>query len=443
LALKKYYLWNIGCQMNRADGYRAQERLEALGYRPTKRPREAHVLVLNTCVVRQSAEDKVTGRLSSLRPLMDNGQERTLVVMGCLVDADTAALRVRYPYVDAFLKPSDVEGLAAHVGSWETGRWPEGEGAGCLATPPQVADLVPISYGCDHHWTYCIVTIRRGPQRSRPIPEIVADVRRLVAGGAREVTLLGQNVDAYGGDLLGRSDLADVLEAVHAVEGLWRIRFLTSHPQDMSQRIIDRVAALPKVCACWELAVQSGDDEVLRRMGRGYTVERFRSLVASIRQATPDCAINTDVIVGFPGETAEQFANTLWLIRETQFDQVHVAAYSVRPGTPAARLEDDVSAPEKELRRRQVEALQKAIAGEISARYLGETVEVVVDGFQKGRWRGRTRTGRLVFFTSAAHWLGRLAWVRITWAGPWSMIGEVVAAADGSADELPGGPSGR
>ncbi len=425
LALKQYYLWNMGCQMNRADGYRAQERLELLGYLPTERPQDASVLVLNTCVVRQSAEDKVTGRLWSLRPLMCDGQDRTLVVMGCYVDGDTAGLRARFPHVDAFLPPSDVDGLTAHVRAWEEERWPGAQVRGGLVTAPQVADLVPISYGCDHHCTYCIVTIRRGPQRSRPIAEIVGDARRLVAGGAREIALLGQNVDAYGTDVLGGPDLADVLEAVHGIEGLLRIRFLTSHPQDMTQRIIDRVAALPRVSPTWELAVQSGDDEVLRRMGRGYTVERFRSLVGSIRRATPECAINTDIIVGFPGETTAQFGNTLRLIREMRFDQVHVAAYSVRPGTPAERLDDDLPEDEKERRRREVESLQEAIAAEIAGRHLGQVAEVLVDGAHKGRWRGRTRTNRLVYFAADGNWLGRLARVRITWTGPWSMIGEM------------------
>jgi tRNA-2-methylthio-N6-dimethylallyladenosine synthase len=424
---RRYYLWNIGCQMNRADGYRVQEGLEAMGYRPTPRPHDAQVLVLNTCVVRQSAEDKVSGRLSSLAPLMADGQPRTLLVMGCIVDGDREGLRARFPHVDAFFQPSDVSGVVGHVRAWEAEALRRAPGEGRLVTPPQVADLVPISYGCDHHCTYCIVTIRRGAQRSRPVPEIVADVERLVAGGAREITLLGQNVDAYGTDVPGGPDLADVLSAVHEVEGLWRIRFLTSHPREMTQRIIDRVAALPRVCPSWELAVQSGDDEVLHRMGRGYTVARFEEIVARIRAATPECGINTDVIVGFPGETAAQFEHTMDLLRRVRFDQVHVASYSVRPGTPAALLEDDVPAEEKERRRREVEALQEGIAGEIAARHLGQEVEILVDGRQKGRWRGRTRTGRLVFFESADDWLGRLVTVRVTWAGPWSMIGEVAS----------------
>lgn len=293
-----------------------------------------------------------------------------------------------------------------------------------------------ISYGCDRHCTYCIVTLRRGPQRSRPISQIVDRVGRLLRRGTREIILLGQNVDSYGCDLPGHPDLADVLVAIHEFEDLWRIRFLTSHPRDMTQRIIDTVAALPKVCECWELPVQSGDDAVLRRMARGYTLSRFRNLVQRIRRATPTCAVNTDVIVGFPGETREQFENTLCLVREMRFDVVHVAAYSPRPGTPAARWDDDVAPEEKERRRALIERAQTEIAGEINAAFLGRRVEVLVDGQQRGRWRGRARGNKLVFFESQENWLGRMAHLRIIWAGPWSMIGEP-AHSSSAANPIP------
>ncbi len=419
-AVPHYYLWTIGCQMNRADSNRIGEGLEDLGYRPTNDPTDADLVVLNTCVVRQSAEDRVVGRLGSLAPLTRDGNHCALLVVGCFV-GDVRVLREQFPYVDGFFLPSDIHGVLAFAHQRLIG-----DLSAQRVTPPEVSDYVPISYGCDHRCAYCIVTLRRGPQRSRPVADIVADVRRLAAAGTREVTLLGQNVDAYGSDLDGRVDLADVLQAVHDVDGLWRIRFLTSHPREMSQRIIDRVASLPRVCECWELAVQSGDDTVLRRMRRGYTIARFRDLVDRIRQATPDCAINTDVIVGFPGETEEQFENTLRLIREVRFDVVHVAAYSPRPGTPSAEWQDDVPPEEKTRRRVAVEEEQERIAGEIAGRFLGQEVEMFVDGRQKGRWRGRTRTNRLVFFESEADWLGRLALVRISWTGPWSMLGGVV-----------------
>jgi len=423
LAERRYYLWNIGCQMNRADAQRLEEELARRGLVSTRQPERADVLVLNTCVVRQSAEDKVVGRLASLSAIKRRHPERVLVVMGCFV-ADPAALATRFPYVDAFFRPSDVAGVMAYLDERAERDAPMDPCAPVLPAP--VSDLVPISYGCNHHCTYCIVTIRRGPEISRPLDEIVADVTDRVARGAREVTLLGQNVDSYGRDLPGHPDLADVLQAIHGIEDLWRIRFLTSHPQDMTQRIIDVAAALPKVCPSWELPVQSGNDAVLRRMARGYTADHFRDLVARIRAADAASAINTDIIVGFPGETADQFADTLQLVEEMRFDVVHIAAYSVRPGTPAANWPDDVPPEEKERRRVAIEELQTRIAGEINAAALGTTVEVLVDGRQRGRWRGRTRTNRLVFFADVGAWMGRLAQVRITWAGPWSLIGEVV-----------------
>lgn len=420
-----YYLWNIGCQMNRADAYRIGEELERRGYLPTQNPEEADLILLNTCVVRKSAEDKVVGRLSSLRPLKEDQKERALLVMGCFVgDADTLASR--YPFVDAFFAPSAIHEVVQFAEEWATDCGEDVSPERAPLTPLHVADSVPISYGCNHHCTYCIVTLRRGEQRSRPIPEIRADVENLVRRGARDITLLGQNVDAYGSDLPQQRDLADVFEAIHNIEDLWRIRFLTSHPADMTQRIIDAVATYPKVCPCWELAVQSGDDEILQRMGRGYTVKAFRALVRRIREATSDCAINTDVIVGFPGETREQFENTLRLIEEMRFDMVHVAAYSPRPGTLAATWDDDVPAEEKERRRARIEEVQEKIAGEINASFLDRDVEILVDGKQRGRWRGRTLTHKLVFFESDENWLGCMAHVHITWAGPWSMVGDVL-----------------
>ena len=287
--------------MNRADATRVAEALERRGYARVQQPERADLLILNTCVVRQSAEDKVVGRLSSLSALKKHPRERAIVVLGCFVD-DIATLEVRFPHVDAFFKPSDIDGVMGYVQAWDAAcAEPKDE----LTKPAPVADLVPISYGCDHRCTYCIVALRRGKQRSRPIAEIVADVEGLVRRGTREITLLGQNVDAYGTDLPDHPDLADILHAIHDIDGLWRIRFLTSHPRDMTQRIVETAAVLPEVCECWELPVQSGDDEVLRRMARGYTVAHFSGLVERIRETMPNSAVNTDIIVGFPGETID------------------------------------------------------------------------------------------------------------------------------------------
>jgi tRNA-2-methylthio-N6-dimethylallyladenosine synthase len=442
-----YYLWTIGCQMNFADSRRAAEELEKLGYRETERPQDADLILLNTCVVRQSAEDRVTGRLTSLAGLKRRKPEVKLALMGCFVN-EIPALAHSYPWVDLFVRPSDVEAVVA-LAREQAGRSRQDTLAVEEMVPRPAADArspvsvgVAISYGCDHLCTYCIVRLRRGPEVSRPVDEIVAEVQALAARGAREVTLLGQNVDSYGHDLAGvdrqasggrwHPDLADLLAAVHEVEELARIRFLTSHPADMTGRLIQTAARLPKVCEHMEVPVQSGDDGVLRRMGRGYTAAQFRDLVRRIRAEMPGVGLATDVIVGFPGETQSQFEATFRLLEEVRFDMVHVAAYSPRPDTPAERLDDDVPAEEKERRRKAVDDLQERIVGEINARLLGQTVEVLVEERHRGKWRGRTRTNKLVFFdTGESDWTGELAQVRITRTGPWSMQGELAGESGG------------
>jgi tRNA-2-methylthio-N6-dimethylallyladenosine synthase len=447
-----YYLWTIGCQMNFAESRQAAEELEKLGYREASRPQDADLILLNTCVVRQSAEDKVVGRLTSLLGLKRRNPELKLALMGCFVN-EIPALQHRYPWVDAFVKPSDI----ATVIELAQRQWAESPVPSLPASQssiPPVSAGVSISHGCDHLCTYCIVRLRRGPEVSRPVDEIVSEVKGLAQRGVREITLLGQNVDSYGRDLPpcrggGHSpDLASLLEAVHGVDGLVRIRFLTSHPADMTDRLIETVAQLPKVCEHMEIPVQSGDDTVLRRMGRGYTVAEYCDLIGRIRRALPSMqdisglparpdvglhavGLATDVIVGFPGETEAQYEATYRLLEDLRFDMVHVAAYSPRPGTPAERLPDDVPAEEKERRRRAVDALQERIVGEINAQLLGRTIEVLVEGRQKGKWRGRTRTNKLVFFdVDERDWAGQLAQVRITRTGPWSMQGEVQEAEE-------------
>jgi tRNA-2-methylthio-N6-dimethylallyladenosine synthase len=420
--MSRYYLWTIGCQMNAADAARTRHGLESMGFSRTTNPPDADVLVLITCVVRQRAEDRVIGHLSSLKSPRLRNAGALLIVMGCFVD-DQCALHVRFPYVDALLQPSDVEGLLRVVELRSSIAAPR---ARPVATPERVVSaLVPVSEGCDHQCTYCIVRLRRGQQCSRPLPDIVEEVQDWVERGAREVTLLGQNVDAYGRDWEPpAADLADVLRSVHSIEGLMRIRFLTSHPGDMTSRVVQAVADLPRVCPHFELPVQSGHDVVLRRMGRRYTIAAYRALIADIRQRVPGCSIVTDVIVGFPGETAAQFQATYDLLSELRFDAVHIAKYSARPGTPAAQLDDDVPSGEKERRRSLLEELQARIAGDVNAAILHSNVEVLVEGRRRGRWMGRTETNKLVFFEDTADRRGQLVDVRVLWTGPWSLVGE-------------------
>jgi tRNA-2-methylthio-N6-dimethylallyladenosine synthase len=297
-----------------------------------------------------------------------------------------------------------------------------------------VSAYISVVLGCSHACSYCIIPYRRGRERSRPLAEILDEARALAAQGVKEITLLGQIVDRYGLDLpeaqRPRPSLPLLLRRLHEIQGLERIRFLTSHPNWMTDELLDTVAELPRVCEHIEVPVQAGDDEVLKRMRRGYTVAEYRRLVTRVRGRIEGVSIATDVIVGFPGETEEQFQRTYDLLAELRLDKVHIARYSPRLQTLAARqFEDDVPAEEKERRRKALDDLQAEIVGQINARLLGQTVEVLVEGQKRDRWWGRTRSDKLVYFEDDADWRGRLAPVRITWAGPWSVIGGVEDAS--------------
>ncbi len=438
----QYYVWTIGCQMNTADSRRLASALERVGGTPVERPEDADVVVLNTCVVRQSAEDKVYGRLGSLRPLKARRPGTVIGLMGCLVGVrDPAPLRRRFPWVDVFMPPSEPapllkylaeQGMADQDRALEAAQAAHRYGlqSGDLLLPAHDRDTLVSAYvsvvlGCSHACTYCIIPYRRGPERSRPSEAILAEARALAAQGVKEITLLGQIVDRYGLDLPDRPTLTSLLRRLHDIEGLQRIRFLTSHPNWMTDELLDAVAALPKVCEHIEVPVQAGDDGVLEAMRRGYTSGDYRGLVARIREKIPGASIATDVIVGFPGETEAQFQRTYDLLAELQLDKAHIARYSPRPQTLAARrFPDDVPPEEKERRRKTLDELQAQIVGQINAQSLGQTVEVLVQGKRKGRWWGRTRTDRLVFFDSEQAWHGQLAQVHVTWTGPWSLIGE-------------------
>jgi len=427
--------------MNVADSQRVASALERLGYQATHRPDEADVIVLNTCVVRQSAEDKAYGRLHSLRPLKKQRPDLVINLMGCLVGVKGyERLKGRFPYVDVFSPPSDpgplvaylTQGESRHLEQADTKRRfalmdEEIDSTSPLLLPAHergelVATHVPVVLGCSHACTFCIIPYRRGVERSRHVGEILGEMRALVAQGVEEITLLGQIVDRYGKDIPDGPDLAALLRLAQQVDGLERIRFLTSHPNWMNDELLDTVAELPKVMPHIEVPVQAGDDQVLQNMKRGYTTGDYRRLVEKIRQRIPGVSIATDVIVGFPGESEAQFQRTYDLLAELKLDVAHLARYSPRPGTVAERrMPDDVPDAEKWRRFRLLEELQESIAAEISARYLGETVEVLFEANVRGRWKGRTPTNKLVFVESQENLLGCILPVQITWTGPWSM----------------------
>jgi len=444
----KYHITTYGCQMNVADSQRLASELEKLGLRATPRTDDADVIVLNTCVVRQGPEDKADGRLLSLKPLKSENPDVIFGVMGCMVGVrDPKPLRERFPFVDVFLPPSDPSPLvqllhtrgvtadAARDDYWvertETEKRYALQDADFILPAHERGQLVsahvPVIFGCNHVCTFCIIPYRRGKERSRSVGEIAAHVRSLVEQGVKEVTLLGQIVDRYGYDIVDGPRLAELLRVIHDIDGLERLRFLTSHPSYMNDELLDTVAELPKVCEHIEVPVQAGDDEILTRMKRGYRVDDYRLLVQRIRERVPQVSIATDIIVGFPGETDSQFDNTYNLLKELKLDVAHVAMYSPRPNTASAsRFADDVSAEEKERRRQALDDLQAEVVAELNSKFLGQTLDVLVEEQHKGRWKGRTRNNKLVFFEDDAHnWKGQTAPVKITRTGPWSMLGKV------------------
>ncbi len=399
--------------MNRAESERLEARLASNGYSPSSVIEEADVIVINSCVVRKHAEDKVVNKLYNLKPLKRDHPGLRIALTGCFIGQDTNDLKKRFPYVDDFLKPGEIP------------LWLEkGECSSVASQSSAITAFVPIIQGCNNFCSYCIVPYRRGREVSRSISDIVKEVREMVERGTKQVTLVGQNVNSYGHDLTDKPDLATLLEELNRIDGLLRIRFLTNHPKDMSLRLMAAMWRLKKVCHQINLPVQAGDDAILEAMNRGYNVEDFRKLVGKLRSTIPDIAISTDIIVGFPGENEERFQRTLNLLEELKLDAVHSASYSPRPGTVAAKqFADDVPSDVKKTRLATVEKLQEQISMEINASILGQTVEVLVEAKQKGRWQGRIRSDKLVFFTGGANLEGHQALVKINKTGPWSLQG--------------------
>jgi len=425
--------------MNVADSERVSSALEHLGYEYSPAIEDADVIVLNTCVVRQSAEDKAYGRLTSLLPVKRARPEVVINLMGCLVGVkENHPLRNRFPYVDVFSPPSDPSPLVEFLIQRDVRDAEVAETArryavmdGDLLLPHtgdtrQVIGWVPIVYGCSHACTYCIIPYRRGVEQSRPPEEILKEAGSLAAQGVKEITLLGQIVDRYGKDEPAYPTLAGLLRQMSAIDGIERLRFLTSHPNWMTDELLDAVAELPKVMPHIEIPNQAGDDDILAAMKRGYTADQYRALVHKIRARIPGVSIGTDIIVGFPGETDAQFQHTFDLLAELKLDIVHLARYSPRMGTVSERnMADDVPAAVKWERFRAIETLQESIARNIHAAYLDQTVEVLFEEKAKKRWKGRTPTNKLVFVETDTDLRGKILPVKITWTGPWSMLGEL------------------
>lgn len=451
---RRYHITTFGCQMNKADSERMAGILEEMGFDWSEDPNEANLILYNTCTIRDNAEQKVYSYLGRQAKRKHEQPDLTLVVAGCVAQQEGETLLRRVPELDLVMGPQHANRLQDLLEQVFSGNQ-------IVATEPihiveditkprrdsTVTAWVNVIYGCNERCTYCVVPNVRGVEQSRPPEAIRAEMEQLGRQGFKEVTLLGQNIDAYGRDLPGVTEsgrhqhtLTDLLYDVHDVPGIERIRFATSHPRYFTERLIRACAELPKVCEHFHIPFQSGDNEILKAMARGYTQEKYRRIIDKIREYMPDASISADAIVGFPGETEEQFENTLKLVDDIGFDLLNTAAYSPRPGTPAALWENQLSEEVKSDRLQRLNHLVAIKAAAASQRYLGRIEEVLVEDQNlkdKTQVMGRTRGNRLTFFTGDINALkGQLVTVKITEVRAFSLTGEPVLAPCCHAKEL-------
>ncbi len=440
--MAKLHLITYGCQMNEYDSERVAGLLREHRYELTDSEADADLILVNTCAIREKAEDKVFSKLGELGRLKRERPGVMLGVMGCMAQLHKAEIQRRAPQVDLVFGSPAIARVAELVDRVRLDRRPvletgEGPLVKITAKPASASRLkafVTVMEGCEKHCTFCVVPTTRGRERSHTPEAIVAEVRGLVADGCREVTLLGQTVNAYGRDLTPPTDLAALFEHVNDVDGLARIRFTTSNPYNLTPRLIAAVRDVPKVCEWFHLPLQSGSDRILAAMNRGYTRARYLELIDELRDAVPDISLSTDLIVGFPGETDEDFAETLAMVERVGYDNVFVFRYSPRPGTPAATMPDQVPAAVKAERNARLLEVTTRVAHARSARRVGETVEVLVDGVAKknpGELSGRTRCNRIVNFDGQGRVVvGDLVHVRVTEVLPHSLRGALVATPE-------------
>jgi len=440
--MAKLHLITYGCQMNEYDSERVAGLLRAERYELTADEQEADLILVNTCAIREKAEEKVFSKLGELRKLKTKNPELIIGVMGCMAQLQQEAIQRRVPAVDLVFGSPAIARVGELVERVRRERRPvleTGEGPLVKITvrPPSASRLkafVTVMEGCEKHCTFCVVPRTRGRERSHPPETLLAEVRSLAAEGCREVTLLGQTVNAYGRDLTPPTDLAELLEQVNDVTGIERIRFTTSNPYNLTPRLIRALRDVPKVCEYFHLPLQSGSDRVLERMNRGYTRERYLELVREIRDAVPEMAFSTDLIVGFPGETEADFEQTLDMLEQVGYDNVFAFRYSRRPGTPAATMPDQVADEVKARRNARLLEVAGRVAAERSRALLGRTLDLLVDGASKknaGELSGRTRCNRVVNFDGQGRVSsGDVTRVRVTEVLPHSLRGTLAAHAE-------------
>lgn len=436
----KYYIETWGCQMNEEDSEKLSGMLKRIGYTKTEAKEEASIILFNTCCVRENAENKVYGNLGLLKKLKKNNPDLVIGICGCMMQQKGMADKIlkEFPYVDIIFGTHNSYKFPEYLNRVKT----EGvqvkeifdketeiiEGIP-VDRESSIKAFVTIMYGCNNFCTYCVVPYVRGRERSRRPEEIEKEIKELVAQGYKEITLLGQNVNSYGKGLEEEIDFAKLLRRINEIEGLERVRFMTSHPKDLTEDVIMAIKECDKLCEQIHLPVQSGSDEILKKMNRHYDREKYMSLIKKIKEEIPECSITTDIIVGFPGETEENFLDTLNLCEEVGYDSAFTFIYSRRNHTPADRMEDQVPDDVKHERfNRLVDVINKGVINGNKV-YEGRTVEVLVEGPSKNdetKLMGRTRNGRLVNFLGDVSMVGKLVNVHINRAQPFSLLGEIV-----------------
>lgn len=438
----KYQILTFGCQMNERDSEILAGQLHEMKYEPTPNVEEADLILLNTCCVRETAENKILGRIGDLKALKSRNPDLIIGICGCMTQQSEMGekIRRRAPHVELIFGTHNLHRLPeliarvkekrqAVIDIWET----EGDIVENLPSKriEGVKAYVAITYGCNNFCTYCIVPYVRGRERSREMRDIINEVAQLGREGFKEVMLLGQNVNSYGKDLAESKDFADLLQELDRLGGIERIRYMTSHPRDFTDKLIDVIAGSRKVCEHFHLPVQAGSNSVLKRMNRGYTREGYLELVKKIRQHIPQASITTDLIVGFPGETEQDFAETLDLVERVRFDSAFTFVYNKRSGTPAAEMPDQVPDEVKKARIQRLISVQNKISQEKNMLETGKIHEVLVEGANKNdpdKMEARTRTGKLVLFKADSDnkLIGRIIRVKITETGTWHLDGEMV-----------------
>jgi tRNA-2-methylthio-N6-dimethylallyladenosine synthase len=427
----KVYLKTYGCQMNVYDSDVLKSILEKNNHSITDSPENADLIVVNTCSVRHRAEVRALGRIRDLKQYKLSNPNLKIAVVGCMAQRMGEGLLKELPFVDLVLGTDRLFELGAYLGKLEGNRVVDTRVNGKLpdeAIPKsdsKYSTFVAISRGCDNFCSYCIVPYVRGPEKHRPAKQIIGEVQKLAQKGYKEVTLLGQNVNSYKD---GAFDFADLLQMINDDTGINWIRFMTSHPKDLSSKLIDRISNLSKVCEHLHLPLQSGSDSVLQRMNRNYTAGDYLNLVQQIRNKAGDLCLTTDIIVGFPGETTSDFQKTLNLLEKIKFDAAFTFRYSPREGTKAAEFEDDVPEKEKIRRLEILIELQKNICQKQNQRFIGKGLEVLINGYSKKdktRLKGKTRTNKTVVLDKKEDFLGSFKQVKIISANPWTLFGQL------------------